>query len=125
MLMLPPFTMINGFRYRLVLRTGKLALYAQELAVNVTRYEVFRIRLLPSAIIRGNVLEEREAFPCDQHFGVFAWSCLDMDSAIRKFISLVTQPAPGYDLEKGLLKYQQTKGKAVTIINNKTALHYD
>ena len=46
-------------------------------------YEVFRRKALKAETINGHAYPEREAYPSDKDFGVWAWCCSTLERANR------------------------------------------
>lgn len=78
----------NGFRYTLVLRNGRSAIYRQEVTPTLTHYEVFQIRVKPEKELFGKTIPEREVFPSNEDFGTRAWTYPDLGQAIDKLLKM-------------------------------------
>lgn len=80
----------NGHIYRLLKRNEKAAVYAQYTpSGQLAGHEVFLIKVGKSKVIGNNIIPERELFPTDKAFGVWAWSTgLDPNKAFAKFDSI-------------------------------------
>ena len=85
---LPPELHKNGFKYTLVLREGRLAIYCQQVSAKTKCFEVFIIKTRPAKEIYGKKYPEREVFPANEDFGYTAWSCNTLDRAKMRFINL-------------------------------------
>ena len=85
---LPQTLRKNGFTYTQLLRGKKACIYEQGYAENIKYYEVFLLRIKPERIFKGKIIEEREAFPHDKAFGVWAWSFGSYEKAYQKYLEL-------------------------------------
>jgi len=63
-------------------------IYRQQYTSNVDYFEVFIIKVLPSILLFGKRLPEREVFPGNEDFGKTAWSCRTLVKAMERFNKL-------------------------------------
>lgn len=77
----------NGYEYRLVERGEKAFIYEQwDDEDNFTvAYEVFRLKIAKSKEVFGDIMPEREVFPGNEDFGVWAWSFSTKERAYEKY----------------------------------------
>jgi hypothetical protein len=87
---LPEEFVRNGFRYNLVRRSEKKAIYCQTFQNIVVGYDVFKIQVMRARFNKFlNVQDpEKERFPCNTDFGKNAWSTFTLEEAIQKFDKL-------------------------------------
>ena len=85
----------NGFTYKLMCRTDKVALYSQHhpRGDSLAAYEVFRVQKQgghESVLKSGQniVYVEKELFPRDEHFGYSAWTYKRFKGARDKYDEL-------------------------------------
>ena len=88
MIPLPQIIRKNRYTYTLVLRGKRSCIYRQEVTETVQYYEVFRIKIKPERYLKGKLLSASEAFPHDEAFGRWAWSCRNLSDAIDRFNKL-------------------------------------
>lgn len=92
MITLPEKLRKNGFQYSLVLRGERSCIFQQEVAPNLTCYEVFLIRIRQERIIRIDFQEKlisaREVFPSNEDFGQSAWAYRDYNKAFERYLEL-------------------------------------
>jgi hypothetical protein len=87
---LPPTYSHSEMTFEQVDRTDKAAIYkaSGESAV----WEVFKIKVLPPKTIRPNGVEkqipEREKVPGDEDFGLWAWSYINEELAMKRYESI-------------------------------------
>ena len=79
---LPNKTRKNGFDYDQVIRGAGYALYEQTVSENEHYFELFEIRIRPERVIKGKILEAKEAFPNDEAFGSWAWTYSTLKEAL-------------------------------------------
>jgi len=71
----------NGYHYRLVERSGRVAIYAQYTGTRLLAYEVAIIRLqkalpfLHKSPQNDDLPQMRERYPSDEDWGCFGWTC--------------------------------------------------
>lgn len=78
----------NGFIYTLVQRGQKSCIYEQGVSEELTRYEVFLIKIRPERNVKGKLLPATEVFPHNEAFGYTAWCCWDLPAAHSRFTKL-------------------------------------
>lgn len=80
----------DGFDYRLVKRQGDVAIFSQSSGKLVISYEVVIIRVKPAKTFPGGrVVPEREAYPTNEEWGKYAWTCATRERADERFQALV------------------------------------
>lgn len=84
-LKLPASLNRKGARYDLVKRGKKTLMYQQVYQGIVISYEVFRILIRKSTIIKGVFVPEKERFPHDEAFGHWATCLISKDKALQIF----------------------------------------
>jgi hypothetical protein len=83
----------NGLNYKMVERNDKAVIYQQFNAENLPiGYEVFRVKIQKETdmVLNGVSvhLEEKEALPSNESFGLWAWGYDTLPMAIAKFMEL-------------------------------------
>lgn len=81
----------KGYRYRQI-RVGDHAFLYEVLRGGVVRhYEAFR-RKISDAHPKSKTQEPMEMYPKSKAFGVWAWTCMDLTSAKRRFDEINKPP---------------------------------
>ena len=90
----------NGFNYQLIKREGKIAMYSQSKKEadngeeDVWGYEVHKVRVLPprntkikqrNGSYRPLIQPKREELAGNEDFGLYAWTCDDLEHAEQVF----------------------------------------
>jgi hypothetical protein len=80
----------NGFQYFLLKRTPKKALYRQTLGNVQVGFEVFLIRVHGKQFspLLNKSFDAAERFPGNEDFGRTAWSFMDYQKALKKYMEL-------------------------------------
>jgi len=80
----------NGFGYRLLVRGERAFIYEQwdDEDNFIVSYEVFTRRVDKEKEVFGELLPEREVFPGNADFGVWAWSIRNLEKAYEKYYTL-------------------------------------
>jgi hypothetical protein len=80
----------NGYEYRLVAKGEKAFIYEQwDDEDNFTvAYEVFRLKVSKAKEVFGDIMPEREVFPGNGDFGVWAWTYRNLEKAYEKYNQL-------------------------------------
>jgi hypothetical protein len=88
---LPKEKLKNGCHYRQVKRSENVAHYEQCCSHlgRVIGHEVFIIKKSPVREFKGNTIEAHEVFPCDEAFGLTAWSFGSLKDANKKYDELL------------------------------------
>ena len=81
----------NGFDYTLVSRGKRSCIYEQRVSEEIKRYEVFLIKVQREREYQGKLFPEKERFPHDEAFGYWAWTCMTLDAAMKRFNDLENQ----------------------------------
>jgi hypothetical protein len=68
----------------LIQRTDKKAMYLRD----DEYYEIFKVYITPAGEMFGKFYPEREAYPCNEDFGVSAWCFHDRQKAYRRYEKL-------------------------------------
>lgn len=82
---LPANLIKNRFRYTKVSRGKRTCMYEQHVTEGTSYFEVFMIKVMPSRIIFGKEIPEREIFPPDEAFGYWSWTYRTYEEALKKF----------------------------------------
>jgi hypothetical protein len=85
---LPTTLRKNGFTYAQLLRGARSCIYRQTYCQNLAYFEVFEIRVQAKKELFGTVIPEKEIFPPDEAFGVWAWTYRGLDQAKRRYEEL-------------------------------------
>ena len=85
--LLPETIRRKGFFYNLEKRGTKALIYKQTDSEDgyVASYEVFKIKVDQPKVVFGIQLNEREIFPANEDFGKWAWTCPNLERALKKF----------------------------------------
>jgi hypothetical protein len=78
----------KGFSFKQIIREGDIAIYEQKLldAEKPTpRYEVIIIKSHNGYEINGTKFPPSEMYPSSTQWGKNGWTCLDMESAQKRF----------------------------------------
>lgn len=79
----------KNFSYKQIIRENNVAIYEQSLidpTESITkRYEVIVIRSHDGYEINGNKVAPAEMYPSANHWGILGWTCLDMESAQKRY----------------------------------------
>lgn len=103
--LLPETIRRKGFFYNLEKRGTKALIYKQTDSEEgyVAAYEVFKIKVDQPKVVFGIQLNEREIFPANEDFGKWAWSCPNLERALKKFELLENETGEGEEIvEKSL-----------------------
>jgi hypothetical protein len=85
-----------GYNYRQIKREGNVAIYSQAKGGVVLAYEVIVIRNRPARTWpNGKTTPEHEAYPGNEEWGRFGWTCVTLDRALERFECMVWERAPG------------------------------
>ena len=75
----------NGFIYKLVHRTKRVAMYQQWDEEQLMGYEVFLIKVQKYREAFGKIFPKKEQFPGNENFGYSAWSIYNLERATKLF----------------------------------------
>ena len=80
----------NGYDYILLERGEKAFIYEQwdDEDKFIVAYEVFRLKISKAKEVFGDIMPEREVFPGNEDFGVWAWSYSNLEKAYEKYYRL-------------------------------------
>jgi hypothetical protein len=80
----------NGYDYRLLERGERSFIYEQwdDEDNFIVAYEVFRLKISKAKEVFGDIMPEREVFPGNEDFGVWAWSYRNLEKAYEKYTRL-------------------------------------
>lgn len=86
----------NGFRYDLVARTERVAMYGQNDAFNdrFIAYEVCRVLRHDGRTIAGNYVPPAEFLPSSEQWGQQAWTLTDERAAYAKYTEQIERTLP-------------------------------
>lgn len=80
----------GGFVFRLIQRSGDVALFGKRKAHHARdTFEVVIIQKHPAETICGRIYPARESMPPSETWGTFGWTCTELQDAKRKFRALV------------------------------------
>lgn len=83
----------GGFDYHQLKRHGNTAVYEQRQAGTVVAYEVILIRIKPEQKFpNGRITPKREAYPSNEEWGRFAWTCSTLERANQRWFGLQNGP---------------------------------
>jgi hypothetical protein len=94
---LPKHMRKNGYNYTLILRGRRSCIYEQRVSESVRRYEVFLIKVRSERYTKGKFLPQTEFFPHNEAFGVWAWTCITLEAARKRFSKLEKNGGVGDD----------------------------
>lgn len=78
----------KNFKYKQIIREGNVAIYEQQLIDppnSSKRFEVIVIRSHDGYEISGNKVAPSEMYPSANHWGTLGWTCLDLESAQKRY----------------------------------------
>lgn len=83
----------NKYDYKLFQRGNKACIYKQMDNGKVIGYEVFLIKYTKARLMpNGDTISAHEKFPGNEDFGKTAWSCKELERAIKRFLHLEEKP---------------------------------
>jgi hypothetical protein len=90
---LPEFKQKHGCFYRLIKRSGSIAMYSLCYLIGgpIIGLDVGRVRQVPEHAYRGEIIPAYEQFPIDSDYGSSWWSYTTRESAEIKFNELQTK----------------------------------
>lgn len=81
----------KGFDYKCVRRDGMKAIFEQTRAgTDMKNYEVVKLGRHDGYIMGGVTIEPAETYPGSSLWGITAWTCTDMDAAMKRYNALVS-----------------------------------
>lgn len=77
----------NGYDYRLLKKGERAFIYEQwdDEDHFIVAYEVFRLKISKAKEVFGEIMPEREVFPGNEDFGVWAWSYRNLEKSYEKY----------------------------------------
>jgi len=73
-----------GYEFNQVARTANAAIYSQSDNGKIIAYETIEILHKSEAVVFGNTLPDREAYPSSEAWGSKGWTMPNLESAYRR-----------------------------------------
>jgi hypothetical protein len=105
-LQLPETLSRNGNEYRLYKRGKRVLVYAEGQDNQDLGYEVFKIKIAKACEVNGHYYPNRERFPGNEDFGLWAWSFVGvnrLERAMSRFNMLEGVDSPSLTSSYGVI----------------------